>query len=169
MLFFKNEIKNPVVTPLESWPQPHSISEVLIFASEGELAIRYLVAGGEQAALVHFPCISALKFGAPSNELLMGHPLSKYGLTGYGVHRVNNSIWISELEGRNSIRPAHDKDRYMGKKAHYVFTFQDSTLECIANRADYCTPVYRTLSSATETRVEWAKLVAQISLHKEDF
>ena len=41
------------------------------------------------------------------------------------------------LEKRNSIHPSHDRDLYLKDIKHYVFTFQDATLECVVTEGEF--------------------------------
>jgi hypothetical protein len=161
-------VHQPAVVVVDSWPQPHSVSEALTFASESELVVRYVVAGGQQAALIHFPLVSSFRFGAPNDEALGGHPLAKFGLRPYSAHRVENSPLIAELEQQNSVHPRHDKTRFMESKAHYIFTFQDSVLECVANQGQWA-PRVRTFSDAQVVRGEWRELIVKLTGDKDDF
>lgn len=161
-------MRQPAVVLVDAWPQPHSVSEALTFASESELIVRYVVAGGERAALIHFPLVSSFRFGSPNDEALGGHPLAKFGLKPYCVHRVENSPWIADLEQQNSVHPRHNKVRFMESKAHYIFTFQDSVLECIVNEGQW-TPRVRTFDDALVARREWRDLIAQLTGDQEDF
>src|SRR5436189_5668267 len=56
----------------------------------------------EPIALVEFLHCRALKFGAPNDEVLSGHPLYGKGLDFYGVHLVANSRWLAELQQINA-------------------------------------------------------------------
>lgn len=87
---------------------------------------------GEPVAIVKFVDCYSHMFGAPNDEAFQGHPLSERGLKSYGVFEVQNSSWIRKLEKMNSIHPCHDKKSFMEDKKHYVFSFHDTTFECIA-------------------------------------
>ncbi|HSK46179.1 MAG TPA: hypothetical protein VLA83_20075, partial [Candidatus Binatia bacterium] len=60
-----------------------------------------------------------------------GHPLLKNGLEAYGAFQVLNSPWAKQLEEMNSVHPGHRAGAYL-ELSHYILTFHDSTLECIA-------------------------------------
>ena len=68
-------------------------------------------------------------FGHPNDEALAGHPLSRKGLGAYGIYEVTNSSWIAEVNAQNKVC---FPDFEYGEYRHFVFTFHDSTLECIA-------------------------------------
>lgn len=70
-------------------------------------------------------------FGLPNDEAIEGHPLYKRGLSPYDVFEVVNSSWIRSLERMNSVHWRHDPATFQQLK-HYIFTFHDSTFECIA-------------------------------------
>jgi hypothetical protein len=70
-------------------------------------------------------------FGPPNDEAFAGHPLSVRGLTPYGVFEVKNSSWVRRLERMNSVHPRHKPERFARLK-HFIFTFHDTTFECIA-------------------------------------
>ncbi|MDX9856166.1 MAG: hypothetical protein RBT76_00070 [candidate division Zixibacteria bacterium] len=89
-------------------------------------------AEGPPVALVTFVRPSAHLFGPPNDEAFAGHPLSERGLERYGVFEVHRSSWIRQLERMNAVHPKHDKKWFMEGKRHFIFTFHDSTFECIA-------------------------------------
>lgn len=82
-------------------------------------------------AVAKFTVCLASKFGYPGNETLTGHPYHKYGLNYFSGFLVEDSPWIEELKKIDSIHPYHDSSKYKEFK-HYVFTFHDTTFECIA-------------------------------------
>jgi hypothetical protein len=142
------------VIVLENWPQPHSVSEALVFATETELLLRYATAN-DAVAIIKFPLVRIFKFGSPNDEALGGHSLYSKGLKFYRVHRVENSPWIDALEKQNSVHPRHDKQRFLKDTVHYLFTFQDSTLECIAVEGEFWKPVVKVFARADEAAHEW--------------
>jgi hypothetical protein len=142
------------VIVLEDWPQPHSVSEALVFATETTLLLRYTTAN-DAVAIIKFPLVRIFKFGSPNDEALGGHPLSSKGLKFYSVHRIENSLWIGELEKQNSVHHRHNKQRFLENTAHYIFTFQDSTLECVVIEGEFWKPVVKVLSTAEEAAHEW--------------
>ena len=87
---------------------------------------------GESLALIEFTGYSTYMFGAPNDEAFEGHPLAARGLRPYGAFRIENSSWIRQLEKMNSVHPSHRPARFE-RLRHYVFSFHDSTLECVAN------------------------------------
>ncbi len=80
---------------------------------------------------VEFLWVNSIKFGGPSDETLSGHPLFGKGLEYYAAHEVKNSRWIEEVEKINSVHPQH-RGGWRDSLRHYIFTFHDETLECLA-------------------------------------
>jgi hypothetical protein len=87
---------------------------------------------GEPLALVEFTAYWSFMFGAPNDEAFGGHPLAGRGLHPYGAFQVENSSWVRQLERMNSVHPSHKPERFE-RLRHYVFSFHDSTFECVAN------------------------------------
>ncbi len=81
-------------------------------------------------AIVELDLCSLTKFGYPNDEALSGHPLYEKGLGEYGVYEVYHSSWVRLARDQNRIAfpdtPAYSTER------HFIFTFHDSTFECIA-------------------------------------
>ena len=73
---------------------------------------------------------SVTKFGYPNDEALRGHPLWKRGLRHYGVFEVLSSSWVREKTEQNRVSFPKTPD---SKQRHFIFTFHDSTFECIAD------------------------------------
>lgn len=96
------------------------------------------------------------QFGSPNDEALGGHPLIGLGLKHYQIHRIDNSPWLAELEQRNAIHPRHDKRLFIKDAVHYVFTFQDSTLECIVIEGPFWHPKYTSLPRSRRQRMAGA-------------
>ena len=72
-----------------------------------------------------------VKFGYPNDEALPGHPLYPKGLTFYGIFEVRDSSWSRALAEQNLVSfPNPSPSATSGR--HFVVTFHDSTLECIA-------------------------------------
>jgi hypothetical protein len=126
----------------------------VILATETSLLLRYVTAD-DAVAVIRFPLVHIFQFGEPNDEALRGHPLSKSGLQFYSVQRVENSPWLQELERRNSLHPQHDRDRFLEDKVHYIFTFQDSTLECVATEREHWKPQVQVCASKEEADRLW--------------
>ena len=84
-------------------------------------------------AIVKFSSYATM-FGPPNDEAFAGHPLAARGLRPYGFFEVLNSSWIRGLERMNSVHPQHDKAGFLARYRHFVLSFHDTTLECVASR-----------------------------------
>jgi hypothetical protein len=81
--------------------------------------------------VVEFKRMTSIKIGSPNDEVLRGHPLWGSGLEFYSAHEVKNSPWITELMQVDRAHEHFDESRWAGRR-HFVLTFHDETLECIA-------------------------------------
>lgn len=86
-----------------------------------------------------------------------GHPLFGKGLAYYSVHEVRNSSLIEMLERRNSVHPRHDRSRYLRDLRHYVFTFQDSMLECVVTEGEWGRPRVSVVATEEEAEQAWRR------------
>ena len=138
------------VIEIENVPQP-SIGAPLpiVLSDEHKILLAYIVedtpsdwngssvrvvdpsTSGEPLALVEFSSYSSFMFGAPNDEAFAGHPLASRGLQPYGAFQIENSSWVGQLERMNSVHPYHKPERFARLK-HFIFTFHDSTFECVA-------------------------------------
>lgn len=73
------------------------------------------------------------KFGYPNDEALPGHPLYAKGLHAYGIFEVLGSSWISSVHAQNLVPFPKPNPRSSTSSRHFIFTFHDSTLECLAD------------------------------------
>ncbi len=48
------------------------------------------------------------------------------------MFEVEDSSWIRKLEDMNSVHPYHNREEYFRSRRHFVFSFHDTTFECIA-------------------------------------
>jgi hypothetical protein len=87
-------------------------------------------------AVVRFGRVMAHMFGPPNDDTIEGHPLAEKGLEPYSIFRIDDSSWINKLEQMNSVHEFHSKSLFQGY-IHYIFTFHDSTFECIAINMKY--------------------------------
>jgi hypothetical protein len=83
--------------------------------------------------VVEFKQVTSVKIGSPNDEVLHGHPLWGSGLEHYRAHEVRNSPWITELVNVNRVHERFDESRWSGTR-HFILTFHDETLECVARR-----------------------------------
>jgi hypothetical protein len=136
--------------PLSDWPQPDGGAPMPVtVADESSLFVRYYTMT-RKVVVVHFPLCSVFTFGSPNDEVLAGHPLYGRGLKFYSVHQVENSSWIASLEQRNRVHPRHDRKRFLEDMKHYVFTFHDSTLECVVTEGKYWQTEIATLDTVDD-------------------
>src|SRR5947209_6072411 len=111
------------------------VADPKLFGGDTQGDVNHRSRGPEQIAIVEFKhCVSA-KLGSPNDEVLHGHPLEGMGLEPYRAQRVENSRWLSQIEKMNSVHDAYRPERWRTKK-HYIFWFNDSTFECIAEEFD---------------------------------
>jgi hypothetical protein len=82
--------------------------------------------------VVEFKRMTSIKLGSPNDEILRGHPLWGSGLELYSAHEVKNSPWIHELMEVDRTHERFDESRWSGRH-HFMLTFHDETLECVAN------------------------------------
>lgn len=87
--------------------------------------------GGEAVAIISFENCHAHFLGPPSDEIFHGHPLAPRGLRPYGVFEVEHSSWLRALVRMNAVHPRHMPGMFADCR-HFIFTFHDSTFECIA-------------------------------------
>jgi hypothetical protein len=90
----------------------------------------------EAAVFVRFVKPKMHLFGPPDDAAIAGHPLSSRGLACCHVYRVERSSLVRGLQKMNSTHPTEDDAGQDGKSFenlnHSIFTFHDSTFECIA-------------------------------------
>ena len=139
---------------LDDWPQPAVVAEPRVLAIDSALLIRYRTADAK-IVVARFPLCNYFAFGAPNDEALGGHSLYSRGLEHYSVHEVLGSSLIQMLEHRNSVHPRHDRESYLRDKKHYVFTFQDSTLECVVSEGQWWKPTIKVCDSECAAGEEW--------------
>lgn len=70
--------------------------------------------------IVELVQVRGICIGGPNDEGLDEHRLYGKGLTFYSAHEVHNSNWIA-------------REARAGDTRHYIFTFQDETIECLAS------------------------------------
>jgi hypothetical protein len=138
---------------LADWPQPATVSEPRVLADDTTLSLMYST-DDDRYAVIRFPLCTYFAFGSPNDEALGGHPLARVGLQHYSVHEVHGSALIRELERRNSVHPRHDPASYLNRR-HFVFTFQDSTVECIVPAERWWTPTVTMHGQLEEAEASW--------------
>ena len=100
--------------------------------------------------MVAFDICHLLLYGRPNDEALSCHPLYGHGLQFYAVHRVVNSSRLAALERANAVHPLHDAAEYLREKEHFIFTFQDATLECLVTTGTRFPPRVMTFADRNE-------------------
>ena len=88
--------------------------------------------GIASVAVVRFAPVTAVRVGAPNDEVLHGHPLYGRGLAAYDAHLVINSRWVKELQAINAVHSQYDAARWT-KRNHYFLAFHDEAVECVAD------------------------------------
>jgi hypothetical protein len=83
----------------------------------------------DEVVILEFIGGLAAKCGLPSDESLMGHRLFGKGLQFYAAHEVEDSEWLRELEAK---APHRASPGWIRSHRHYLFTFHDETVECLA-------------------------------------
>jgi hypothetical protein len=112
------------------YPKPDSYPNPNVFSNEHLLILTYGIDVNKYVIII-FSLVYKYKFGSPNDESLNSHPLYSKGLQFYEVHEVINSSWIDELEKMNSVHPKHNKELFLEDLKHLIFTFHDSTFECV--------------------------------------
>jgi hypothetical protein len=125
----------PRIEVIEDWPPPDTVTPAVVWAGPSVLMVVYGPGEGE-AAVVTFSNWVDVKVGGPNDEALSGHPLYKYGLRHYSIHRVENSPWLDELERQNSVHPLHSSERFRESKVHYIFALKEETVECLVRESN---------------------------------
>jgi hypothetical protein len=138
---------------LADWPQPTTVAQPRVLADDTTLSLMYRT-DGERYAVVRFPLCMYLAFGQPNDEALAGHPLARVGLRHYSVHEIHGSALVRELERRNAVHPRHDPAFYLNQR-HFVFTFQDSTLECVVPAERWWAPTVAVYGQFHEAEAAW--------------
>jgi hypothetical protein len=114
-----------IPTPVTGAPEP------VVVADEQAVVVSYVAEYPRKFCFVRFHLAHTHLFGAPNDEALEGHPLWSRGLGFYGVFRVDQSSLIRRLAAMNSVHKRHSYSVF-DELVHYIFTFQDSTFECVA-------------------------------------
>lgn len=138
---------------LTDWPQPGTVSQPQVLADDSTLSLIHST-GGDRYAVARFPLCMYFTFGAPNDEALGGHPLARVGLQPYAVHEVYGSALIRELERRNSVHPGHNRASFLDRR-HFVFTFQDSTLECVVPSEKCWAPAVSVFEEFAAAEAAW--------------
>jgi hypothetical protein len=108
----------------------------LLVSSEGRTLLAFYRddrdVGDGKVLVVEFVRCIAVRSGFPNDEVLHGHRLWGKGPDFYELHEVFDSTWLADLRTNEAVHhsaPAHP----FPEAQHFVLTFQDSTLEAIAD------------------------------------
>ncbi len=85
----------------------------------------------EGLAVVDFERYICTKMGTPNEEVFNGHPLWGKGFQGCTTLRVENSVWLKELEAINAGHSEY-KPSFWSDLKHFILPFHDCTFECVA-------------------------------------
>jgi hypothetical protein len=124
----------PRVVLVTGWPQPDTVEPALLIVDASKTMVGYGTGDGK-FALITFRGGYGIREGGPNDETLDGHPLYRYGLKHYSIHRVENSPWLQQLERQNSVHPDHSAERFLSGKAHFVFALKEQTIECVVRES----------------------------------
>jgi hypothetical protein len=110
-------------------------SEPFVVANERRVAVAYRLdeaeferfgpfsEGDDPFCVVLFSEAVFHQFGPPNDGDLDAHPLTQHGLRRYSGHEIEHSSLVLDSWGQAALTDGW---------RHYVFTFQDSTYECVA-------------------------------------
>jgi hypothetical protein len=141
---------NEFAEVVQDWPQPGTGNDGPLFRYGRGPAILAYDTPDERVAVVTIPvCLQAV-CGHPNDEVLTGHPLYGKGLAFYSVHRVQNSSRLAAMERANAVHDRHDPVAYLKNKEHWIFTFQDGTVEILALASEAGAMSYRLFDSWSE-------------------
>ncbi len=121
---------DPIVREIEAPRMDAGAPRPAISATEDALSLAYSGPDQERVriaftgSLVHY-------FGPPNDETLHAHPMAAFGLKHYGAYEVRHSRWVEELRTMNRVHP-HHHDASFDRLRHFIWTFHDSTFECLA-------------------------------------
>jgi hypothetical protein len=123
------------VVPIDTIPHADTGTAFpMVVADEDVAVLRYCLIDEDQQerfVILSFEHCWAHYIGPPNSEALHGHPLYERGLSYYGIFEVLDSSWIRLMEERNRVHDKHSPARY-AELRHFIFSFEDTTFECIA-------------------------------------
>jgi hypothetical protein len=127
-----------VVALDEPWLPDAGAPKPLLWQTERDAVVIYHPAistrrADERVVLRFGGCLVA-QFGYPNDEALPGHPLYPRGLTYYGLFEVLGSSWLTRLEEQSAV--SFPDASWSARLRHFIVTFHDSTLECLADTYD---------------------------------
>jgi hypothetical protein len=137
----------PRIVLVQDWPPPDTVERALVVVGAFRAMVGYGTGDGA-FAVISFGGRCDIKVGGPNDEALDGHPLYRYGLKHYSIHRVDNSPWLHDLERQNSAHPAHNAERFLSGMAHYVFALKEQTVECVVHESETKVEVFESRRAA---------------------
>ncbi len=126
--------------PMPGMPCP------IVFAEEDIVVLSYSMRDEPPFQPTTAP-LAIIRFGKPylhffgpplftsNEEAGLWHPLAGRGLFPDGVFRVDRSSLVRHFERMNSYHSYCDLPRF-DRLTHYIFTFHDSTFECVSGSLD---------------------------------
>ena len=86
-----------------------------------------------QSSSSRFRICADVRFGwFPDENTFGNHPLAQLGLEPYGAFEVQNSSWVRKLAVLESVESG-GRENSLRTKRHFIFTFHDTTCECVAD------------------------------------
>ena len=84
-------------------------------------------------AIIEFRICADVRFGwFPDENTFGNHPLADRGLEPYAAFEVQNSSWVRKLAVLESAESG-GREKSLRTKRHFIFTFHDTTCECVAD------------------------------------
>lgn len=130
-------------------------SAYLLFNAMREASETHRVHAG--TAVVELPDCLITRFGHPNDEGRWKYPF--YQDVTYGIYEVINSGWVKQLMEFRKVRfPNPNPDWWGPEGRHFIFTFHDSSFECIcgAPKATTTTEPRTTVHQKLLERIEYA-------------
>ena len=94
------------------------------------------------------------KYGYPNDEV--SHPLTKYGLGFYGLFKVDNSPWMTEIKDNNKSHHSHNDSMFDNYK-HYIAKFKDITIEILCTEFEEVELTKQDLANFVTEQISYLK------------
>ena len=94
------------------------------------------------------------KYGYPNDEV--NHPLTKYGLGFYGLFKVDNSPWMTEIKDNNKSHHRHNDSMFDNYK-HYIAKFKDITIEILCTEFEEVELTKQDLANFVTEQISYLK------------
>lgn len=85
--------------------------------------------------VLEFHHVCQFVFGYPNDEALQGHPLFPSGLGHHGVFEAHGTEWERKIRIQNSASFPETDLNAPPMFRHFIVTFHDESLECLAESA----------------------------------